>query len=206
MVNFSIKGCRVSFSVGFFALITLMLITSEAQLVMQSLFCSVFHEAGHIIAMLAFGERLSCLEFSAFGIAIERPTVSSLNYSREVIVSLAGIISNIILALIVFALSSLLSLPSLKNIGYISLIVAAFNLLPTTPLDGARALYFALTARYGERQADAVLFALSLISTVLILFLAVVTLIYKSANFSLIFAAAYLSVLLISNLISHRTC
>lgn len=207
MINFTFKGCKVSISVGFFALITLMMITSEAQIVFCSLICSLFHEAGHIVAMIFFGERLCRLKLSAFGIAIERTGMSSLGYTQEAIVSLAGIAFNIILAVAAYFLGSVCNLQSMKSLCAVSLIVGTFNLLPIDSLDGAAALRFVILKKYDERQANFCVLTLSFICTGLLLILAVMTLICAKANFSLIAAVIYLAALLASHLIEgKRSC
>lgn len=204
MVRFTFKGCVISFSVGFFALITLMLITSEAQIVLQSLLCALFHEMGHISAMLFFGERICKLNFTAFGIAIERSGMSRLSYTRELLVSLAGILFNIILALAAFLFGYMYASQTAKNLAVVSLAVGAFNLLPIDSLDGAAALRFAIMSRYDERQANFCVYILSVICTAFLLVSAIATLIFSKANFSLIAAVIYLSTLLASHLLTGK--
>ncbi len=200
MLSFNIKGCKVSFGVGFFALITLMLMTCRTGLVLSSLICSFFHEAGHIFTMLFFGERLNSITFSAIGINIEKSAVGRLNYTQEVAVSLAGIVANIILAVILFMFSKLFSCDTLSDTAAVSLAVGGFNLLPIDSLDGAAALRYFLISRYDERKAETVIFALSLISTAFLLVFAVITLFVRQANFSLIAVTVYLAFLLVRRL------
>lgn len=203
MLSFNFKGCRISFSVGFFALITLMLITCRMTLSVQSLFCAFFHEFGHITAMLIFGESLCSIEFSAFGIKIEKSVVSVLNYGQEVIVSLSGIFANIILALLAFLFSAVFSVDTASQFGAVSLAVGVFNLLPIDTLDGAAALKFALAARKNERYAQSVVFWLSLSCTILLLIFTVTASVMQKVNFSLIAVTVYLSMTLLRHFVGR---
>lgn len=205
MLKFRVQECEISLSTGFFAVITLMLITCETSLVLQSLLCSLFHELGHIIAMIFFGERLRNISFSAVGIKIDKFSVTALSYSQEIIVSLAGIFANCLLSLTAFACYSILAFKPAGNTAVISLMVGCFNILPIASLDGARALHFLLMSRVPERQADMIIV---ITSTAFVVFLAVFSIIvslHKGPNFSLIFATTYLMLLLFSYICRFKT-
>lgn len=204
MLRFKIKACEVSVSAGFFALITLMLITCDAALVLCSLFCSLFHEFGHIVAMLFFGERLRSISFSAVGIKIDKLSVTALSYSRETAVSLAGIFANCLLALVAFLCYRVLNFKPASDIAVVSLLIGGFNLLPIDSLDGARALYFILMSRIPERQADTVIFTVSVVSVLLLLIFSFFMLRLYGANFSLIAVTVYLGSLLVCRLFKSR--
>ena len=89
------------------------------------------------------------------------------NYVRgDVIVSSAGIVMNLLLALLFAVLFVLIGLLGrtmadagvLRTVQYITtvgiglnLLLAGFNLIPLPPLDGSHLLYHALPARLGER-------------------------------------------------------
>ncbi len=193
MVKFRIKGCDISLGTGFFAVITLMLITCRTTTVFQSLICSFFHEIGHIAAMMIFGENMKSISFSATGIKIDKFSVTNLDYFQEIIVSLAGIFVNFIISLIAFGCYFAFDLRFAFDTAVISLMIGGFNLLPIASLDGARALRFFIILHFGERTADKVIAATSGVSIVVLTVLSVSTIIYGSANYSLIFATVYLS-------------
>lgn len=204
MLKFNVKGCEISVGTGFFAVITLMLITCETRIVLYSLLCSLFHESGHIIAMLFFGERIQGIGFSAVGIKIDKFGVTALSYRQETVVSLAGIIANCLLAAVAFGCRAVFSFKPAGDIAAVSLMVGGFNLLPVDSLDGARALKFALMSCVPERQADSIVFALSVICVALLLVLAAATLICGEANFSLVAVTVYLGALLICHLFGAK--
>ncbi len=204
MLRFNIKDCEISVSTGFFAVITLMLITCETRIVLYSLLCSLFHELGHITAMLFFGERLRMINFSVVGIRIDKFSVTALSYKQEAVVSLAGIFFNCLLAIVAFGCYGIFSFKPACDIAIVSLMVGGFNLLPVDSLDGARALRYALMSRVPERQADSVIFTLSVICVALLLILAVATLCFRKANFSLVAVTVYLGAILVCHVFSAK--
>lgn len=204
MLRFNIKDCEVSVSTGFFALITLMLITCDVSLVVLSLICSLFHELGHIVAMLFFGERLRCISFSVVGIKIDKLSVTALSYTQETIVSLAGIFANCLLSLVGFIFYYTFNLKYAHDIAVVSIAVACFNLLPIDSLDGSRALYFFLMSRIPERQTDTIIFTVSLLCTALLLGFSFIMLRIQGTNFSLIAVTVYLGFMLICRLVRMK--
>ena len=204
MLEFTVRDCEISVGTGFFAVITLMLITCETRIVLISLLCSLFHEAGHIAAMLLLGDRLRRISFSAFGISIDKFSVTALGYRGEIAVSLAGIGANCLLSLVSFCCWLALKRRVLCDICIVSLLVGGFNLLPIDSLDGSRALRFALLRRIPEKHADTVIFSLSVVCVALLLSAAVIMLCRRKTNFSLIAATVYLGFLLVCRLRGAR--
>jgi len=118
---------------------------------------AALHEAGHLIAMAAFGARPGRVHLAAGGMRIERPPALRLSFPREIAVAFAGPAASLLLAGL-FALAQQADL-SLLNLGF-----ALFNLLPVRRLDGGRALYFLLCKRLPERTASRLVLAASLLS------------------------------------------
>ena len=80
---------RIDFT---FALtVTLMLIFCQQDTVIICLLSSVFHEAGHLILMQLFRQKITDVTFGAFGIRINRLSTCNLSYKKEAIIASGGI-------------------------------------------------------------------------------------------------------------------
>lgn len=148
---------RIKLSFSFAATVTLMLYLCDESVVLTTLSASLFHEAGHLFFLRAFGEIPTDIELSAFGMRITRPPHSRLSYKNEAVVALGGIIFNLFAAVLCAVIytakdSLLLSLSVPVNI-----IVAAVNSLPNRYLDAGRALYYLLLGRVSQETAERIL-------------------------------------------------
>ncbi|HMA53566.1 MAG TPA: site-2 protease family protein, partial [Acidobacteriota bacterium] len=107
----------------------------------------VFHELWHSLIARRFGLNMRGITLFLFGgvseMADEPPSPKA-----EFFLAVAGPISSVVLAAVFFAVSYLLIGPGpatpvtgvLNYLGYLNLILAAFNLIPAFPLDGGRVL------------------------------------------------------------------
>ncbi|MCX5745211.1 MAG: M50 family metallopeptidase [Proteobacteria bacterium] len=111
----------------------------------------VLHELGHAVVARRLGVRVVGIELGFFGGAakmINMPT----NARAEISIAAAGPLVSIVLGLVGLALGKL-GLPFVGLIGWINLIIAAFNLIPALPMDGGRILRAALSTRYSHVRA-----------------------------------------------------
>lgn len=113
------------------------------------------HESAHIIAARLLGLRVKEIELLPFGGAIHIESIFELNPAHEIIISMAGPVSNIILLLGYFGLVQagwIASGPSSDFVN-MNLILAGFNMLPALPLDGGRILRAVLSREMGIKRA-----------------------------------------------------
>lgn len=139
----------------FAAAVTLTLILDESGVGALALFCCIVHEAGHIICLLAMGEKPKSIVLSFYGIKLER-SGAYWGRARETAVYASGPGANFLLALIMLALGG-----GAKTAAAISLFVGVFNMIPCRPLDGGNMLFVFLCGRTDEEKADRICFAVS---------------------------------------------
>lgn len=192
---FDFGKTRVSVTFSFAAVVTLMLLLCEQEIVLVSLFSSLFHECGHLFFMLLFSAEPSLVAFGAFGIRIERGSGRFLSYGKEALIALGGVLANTIAVasgLAVYCFSGKLWGAKLFAVnGFIAL----FNLLPVRQLDFGRSLECMLSYKL---KGDIVQKALTFVSesTVLILVaLCVIYNIFVKFNVSLIAVTVYLVII-----------
>lgn len=178
-------------NVSFAAAVTLMLILDSSGICAVALLCCVIHEAGHIICLLALGEKPKKIELSFYGIKLERAQLPSIKSADEIAVYASGPVMNFVLSALLFIASN--GMPNLKTAGVISLCVGMFNLVPCRPLDGGNILFAALCLMTDEERAEK---ACGLVSfcTIIPLGIAGIFLAFGKGNFTLLAVAVYLGV------------
>ena len=198
MLKVEIKNTIIEIGAGFFLVIAFMLFLCDAETVLLSLFSSFFHEAGHIAVILLCGEKLERLVFSSSGLRIDRRRSPSLSFSKEIIISLAGIIMNFIAALLSGLLYHITGDSVLFSLCLINVVIAAFNIMPIDSLDGGRALSFILSRRIPEERADRIVFYVSTATAFLLVAFFLLTVFLKKLNPSFLCVVIYLVILLIN--------
>ena len=137
---------RVEVSGGFLLLLAWLNYTDTQGLIPMAILSCALHEAGHWLAIQAVGGEVTGLRLGMAGaeMVLGRP----LSYGREILCALAG-------PGVSLALAWLGSLwPGGALFAGINLVLAAFNLLPVSGLDGGRALHCTLCALAGPEAAE----------------------------------------------------
>jgi stage IV sporulation protein FB len=146
----------------------------------------LIHEYGHIFAARLHG--VDCRKITLHGLGglahldeeLERPRA-------EFLVALAGPVTSLILALLLWlasgAISSARGSEFLGDLAVINLAIACFNLIPAYPLDGGRMLHAALRAVAGRDLADTLS---SIVARLLGAGLVVLGLLYSLVNVAII--------------------
>ena len=149
------RGVHASWS--FFLLVLLAAVISPAEIVVSVLLAAALHECGHLLALRVYRVPVEGLRLSALGAVLYARGARRLSYGRELIVTLAGCGMNIFCGVLTALLALRLSWVEGFVLAGAHILLAAFNLLPIPPLDGARALYliaaFFLGPLAGERIA-----------------------------------------------------
>lgn len=177
-------------NVSFAAAVTLTLILDESGVSAVALLCCIIHEAGHIICLLAFGEKPKKIELSFYGIKLERTELPRIKSIDEIAVYASGPAANFVLSALLFVAAD--KLPNLKTAALISLCVGLFNLIPCRPLDGGNIL-FALLCRAAEQErAEKIC---GIVSLCLLVPMAVfgIGVLINSGNITLLAVTAYLA-------------
>jgi len=102
------------------------------------------HELGHLAAIYTLRGRVRCLRLTAVG--AELRLEGTMSYSRELLCALAGPLVNLLLAFGAARLGWLV-------FAGLNLVLALFNLLPLSMLDGGRALSCLTALLLGPERA-----------------------------------------------------
>lgn len=120
------------------------------------LFASVLlHEAGHVLAARSLGIRVYEVELLPYGGVARMEELSKLGGKAEAVVSAAGPVVSLLLALVFKSFSG--STDIFAAAYRYNLIISVFNLIPVLPLDGGKIARNILVFFIGYRQATRIL-------------------------------------------------
>lgn len=188
-LNFGETSLKIN--VSFAATVTLTLILDESGICAVALLCCIIHEAGHIICLLALGEKPKKIELSFYGIKLERMQLPRIKSIDEIAVYASGPAANFVLSAFLYIAADML--PNLKTAAVISLCVGFFNLIPCRPLDGGNVLFAILCCITKEEKAERIC-RITVICLMIPMTAAGIVLAAKNSNFTLIAVAVYLAV------------
>ena len=138
-----------------------------------ALFISVFlHELGHSFAAKKFKMDTKSITLYPFG-GIAMVNMSSMTPKSEMIIALAGPLTNFLIMLI-SAPAILLSVPFSIEVFFLNTVMCFFNMIPAFPMDGGRVLRAALSFRMDGDVATLCCIRISGAFSLLFLFLGVI--------------------------------
>lgn len=147
MLEGNIAGVRCRVSLLFPALLTGLLLAQSDSLAVSCVFASAMHEAGHLFAMVVLGCPPRVCTLGAFGMRIEMGAEQLVGYHRNILISLAGPMVNLIAAPILW-------LCGCVSAAMVHLILAALNLLPAAALDGGQIMRCVFCLAGKQEKAD----------------------------------------------------
>lgn len=146
----SLLGFPIEVNVSFLFLLALVFIAFgglAGVIVVGIAFASVvLHELGHAVVARRLGVQVSGIELGFLGGAAKMVNMPR-TPNHEIAIAAAGPAVSVLLGAAGLGLGMLLGAPLLATIGWINLILAAFNLIPALPMDGGRILRAALARR-----------------------------------------------------------
>ena len=135
----------------------------------------MIHETGHITFMLIYNRKINKISILPFGGIIRLDSYISTNIYEDLIISIGGILFQIIFGFIVLNLD----LSYKEQILYYNNLIIIFNMIPVIPLDGEKILKNILELFLPLKKSLICMFYISLITLVLI-FALNISIIYKN--------------------------
>lgn len=154
MLEGQFAGVRCRVSLLFPALLTGLLLAQADSLAVSCVLASAMHEGGHLLAMIALGCAPQVCTLGAFGMRIEMGAERMVGYRRNILISLAGPLVNLLAAPLLWAFGC-------EQASVVHLTLAVFNLLPAAALDGGQIVRCLFCLAGKEARADGWLRVLS---------------------------------------------
>ena len=190
MISIKIFGINFAVSVGFVGLICLMLYVDRVGLMLPTMLAVTLHEAGHLIALLAFKSKPQSVELKVGTVAIIGDFTLSSNQRLIMLASGSGF--NFLLFITFYCFYCFFKSSRLLNFSLVELVVGALNFLPVTGLDGGEILHLILLKFLKSKVANAVAFVISLVTVLIIITFGFYVLTDTKSNISLIIFGIYL--------------
>ncbi len=192
---FTLSKTNVKLSFSFVALVVLMLLLCDEIIVFLSLISSIVHESGHLFFMSILGDVPEKIELTMFGMRIDRQTTVKVSYKKDVIISLGGIIFNVIFAAVCYILYIFTDCSILLVVITVNIVIACVNSFPVSALDCARALRSLLLIYYDNSECEKITRAVSYIFVVIFFLSSTVYISFCGTNISLIILNVYLIII-----------
>ena len=176
-MNVRVRGVNVEISFWFAAVITLMLLFFPQSRAAECFLLCVFHECGHLFAMMLFGSTPKKIQLGYFGMKIVTGG-RLLSPKEEIVIAASGPLVNLTWAAIVY-------LCGCKDIAAVSLGLGVFNLLPVPALDGGRILSQLV-------QNERMLKTVGFFFCAVLLLIGIAAAVYSKRNFTILAVSLYL--------------
>lgn len=171
-------------------IILILLACIRNNILLLALLWVLLHEFAHMLIALKFGCKFHKLEIHIFGVRAELSDVDVLRDNEKILVYLAGVMLNIIIAVLFYYLYSIYPWEFLKTSAKLNIGLAFFNLLPAYPLDGSRIFEIILSKKYIFKKSQKIIIYTSyIIAIIFILTDIYIYFWFKKINISMFIAA-----------------
>lgn len=177
----------------FTALIAFIISLNSPFNVLVTIFSSLLHEMGHILAMSVSGNKPLSVRFEITGMNIKHQPSVKISTQNEILIALGGPASNAVLLLISCVFLCFFENEKLFTVACVNLILMTFNLLPIKRLDGGMALYFLLSRKLDAHICSKILKITSIIFIIVLFIWGVYVFISTNYNISVIIIAIFLT-------------
>lgn len=144
---------------GAVVLLAVFIYVASPLLAAAILLAAVCHEMGHYLTLCALGAGVRAVRISALGAEMEVEGRSRLSYGGELLSTLAGPLTNLVLALLLARTGQWAEI--FYPLAGAQLVLGCFNLLPIRPLDGSSILWIIVACLKEPFTADRVTDAVS---------------------------------------------
>lgn len=195
-MSFNLFGCNLKVSFWFLAFITGVIMIDGSNELLLGVLAAIFHELGHIFAMILNKDRPSEIKFGLFDIAIIDSNRNNRNFSGDLFILFFGPATNYILALVFYIMFKITYIDIFILFSTQNFLLGVLNSLPIESLDGGQILYIFLTRFVYEERAQIVLELISFLFLLPLACAGFYILLQSKYNFSLLLVSLYLIVLL----------
>ena len=162
--------------------------TNQIRIYLIIMLFSVIHEMGHIVVGLILKLRPYKIEIMPVGLNVAFYSEINNKY-KEILISLAGPITNFILAIICQHID--LKYMTTQEAVYSNLLILLFNIIPIYPLDGGRIIKGILDINVGIIKSEKIINRISKITIIILTIISSIT-VYYYKNFAIFLTCIFL--------------
>ncbi|MBR3968544.1 MAG: hypothetical protein IKJ93_03030 [Clostridia bacterium] len=185
-------GTEIYISFLFCAVLCFMLVIDRTGLIIPTLFAVFIHESGHLLAMWAADCQPKAIRLIPTSVQIVR-SFSAKKYG-EAAIAFCGPAANLVMFSVLFSNYSIFSSEQSFKFSILNLVMAVFNLLPVSGLDGGTLLTILLSRFTDIYKAESIVRIITGIFSFCSLLLGVYLAVSGTVNISVFIVAVYLGV------------
>lgn len=191
-MKFKFLGTEIYISFLFCAVLCFMLAVDRTGLIVPTLFAVFVHESGHLLAMWAADCQPRAIRLIPTSVQIVRG-FSPIS-GGEVAITLCGPVANLVLFGVLLLNYLLFKSEQSLVFSLLNLVIAVFNLLPVSGLDGGTLLCMAISRFTDIYKAERIVRIITAVFAFVIFLLGIYLWVSKTLNLSIFIVALYLGV------------
>ena len=191
-MKFKFFGTEIYISFLFCAVVCFMLVVDRTGLVIPTLFAVFIHESGHLLAMWAADCHPRAIRLIPSSVQIIRGF--SPKKCGEIAVTVCGPASNLVIFGVLFGNYFIFKNEQSLGFAILNLVIAVFNLLPVSGLDGGTLLAAAIAHFTDIYRAERIVRIITAVFACITFLLGVYLWVSGTVNISVFIVAAYLAV------------
>ncbi len=191
-MKFKLLGTEIYISFLFCAVLCFMLVIDRTGLIVPTLFAVLIHEAGHLFAMCVADCQPRAIRLIPTSVQIVRGF--SPKRGGEVGITLCGPLANVSVFLSLFINYKLFGSEQSLKFALLNLVIALFNLLPVSGLDGGTLLETVIARFTDIYRAESIVRIITAVFAFCAFLLGVYLWVSGTVNISVFIVAMYLGV------------
>lgn len=191
-MKFKFFGTEVYISFLFCAVVCFMLVVDRTGLVIPTLFAVFIHESGHLLAMWAADCQPRAIRLIPASVQIVRSF--SPKKCGEVAITICGPAANLVIFGVLFTNWCFFKSEQSLSFAILNLVIAVFNLMPVSGLDGGTLLAAAIANFTDIYRAERIVRIITAIFACVAFLLGVYLWVSGTVNISVFIVAVYLGV------------
>lgn len=191
-MKFKFLGTQIYISFLFCATLCFMIAIDRTGLIIPTLFAVFIHESGHLLAMWAADCQPKAVRLIPTSVQIIRG-FSTKKYG-EAAIAFCGPAANLVLFGVLYANYNIFGSEISLNFAILNLVIAVFNLLPVSGLDGGTILTLFIARFTNVYKAESIVRIITVVFAVVAFLLGVYLASIGTVNISVFIVAIYLLV------------
>ncbi len=191
-MKFKFFGTEIYISFLFCAVLCFMLVVDRTGLIVPTLFAVFIHESGHMLAMWAADCQPRAIRLIPTSVQIVRGF--SPKKCDEVAITLCGPLANLVIFGVLLANHFIFKSEQSLLFSLLNLVIAIFNLLPVSGLDGGTLLSLTISHFTDIYKAESIVRIITAIFSVVVFLLGIYLWVSGTVNISVFIIAVYLGV------------
>lgn len=191
-MKFKFLGTQIYISFLFCATLCFMIAIDRTGLIIPTLFAVLVHEVGHLLAMWAADCQPKAIRLIPTSVQIIRGF--SAKKHGETAIAFCGPMANLVLFGVLYANYTIFGNEISLNFAILNLVIAVFNLLPVSGLDGGTLLAIFLSKFTDIYKAESVVKIITVVFALVAFLLGVYLASSGTVNISVFIVAVYLAV------------